>query len=383
MPFPRLRAARLVPACLGLSLLYATLASPGAHASAPARDAGVAKRTVAEVEAYWTAQRMEAAQPLDVTLGSPGDAPRAAQPASPSTSTVPFTSFELTDTSSFPDRVHGKVFFTRPGVGNFVCSGTVVDAQNRATVITAGHCVHDGGQWSTNFAFAPGYREVAGFANAPYGLWGASDEAAPEPWVDSENVKFDVGAAVLANDTLGRQIENVVGARAIAFNQPTGQAFRSHGYPAEPSAQHSFDGMRLWACDSASSITDDPTSASGPATIGIGCDMTGGSSGGGWVNGGYLEGVNSYKYDSQPNLMYGPYFGATIQALYDFVSPRPPGAIGNQAAGNGVPDASDPAPSTASPSPCSKPKKPKRAKKAKKRKRRRRSAKRACKSKRV
>ena len=46
--------------------------------------------------------------------------------------------------------------------------------------------------------------------------------------------------------------------------------------------------------------------------MGIGCDMTSGSSGGPWVTmwrrGSYINSVNSYRYTStQPLAMYGPY----------------------------------------------------------------------------
>ena len=43
----------------------------------------------------------------------------------------------------------GKVFFTKPGEGNFVCSGTIINSEGKDTVWTAGHCVHggSGGGW--------------------------------------------------------------------------------------------------------------------------------------------------------------------------------------------------------------------------------------------
>ncbi len=53
-----------------------------------------------------------------------------------------------------------------------------------------------------------------------------------------------------------------------------------------------------------------------PPTMGIGCDMTGGSSGGGWVVGNDVLSVNSYGYSNQPNVMYGPYQGSVAQQLY-------------------------------------------------------------------
>jgi hypothetical protein len=46
--------------------------------------------------------------------------------------------------------------------------------------------------------------------------------------------------------------------------------------------------------------------------------MTGGSSGGGWIiQNQYLNGVNSYGYNGQPNRMYGPYFSSQAMALYN------------------------------------------------------------------
>jgi hypothetical protein len=53
-----------------------------------------------------------------------------------------------------------------------------------------------------------------------------------------------------------------------------------------------------------------------PATMGIGCDMTGGSSGGGWVVGNTVLSVTSYGYSNQPNVLYGPYQDSVAQQLY-------------------------------------------------------------------
>jgi hypothetical protein len=350
MEAPRAIARRGSAVAAGLGLLAAMLAPQGAAAQSSLRHAGDSPLTVAQVSNYWTPQRMANAKPVGL-LRARGSAPEvsasepvAGQPqirTATSGSSVSFTSFELTDTTSFPNRIQGKVFFSRPGAGNFVCSGTVVDAGNRSTVITAGHCVHAAGSWSTNFAFAPGYRNLNGTGNAPYGVWGASDISAPQPWVDSENLKYDVGAAVIARNASGQALENVVGARGIAFNQSPSQNYRSYGYPAQPTSTRSFDGTRLWACDSSPPISDNPSSASGPNTLGIGCDMTGGSSGGGWVtspaSSGYLNGLNSYKYTSQPNLMYGPYFGSTVQSLYSFAAAEPPGSPRSSGVGNSIP----------------------------------------------
>jgi hypothetical protein len=36
-------------------------------------------------------------------------------------------------------------------------------------------------------------------------------------------------------------------------------------------------------------------------------------------------------------MMYGPYFGSTIQALYNFAAATPPGTPGSSGAGNSIP----------------------------------------------
>jgi hypothetical protein len=62
----------------------------------------------------------------------------------------------------------------------------------------------------------------------------------------------------------------------------------------------------------------------------IGCDMTGGSSGGGWVitdgsGNGNVNSVNSYKYGIEPEVMFGPYFDSTTQAMFNSAQGQEPG----------------------------------------------------------
>ena len=104
-------------------------------------------------------------------------------------------------------------------------------------------------------------------------------------------------------------LTDVVGGRNIAFNTARNQTYASHGYPAAPP----FNGQRLWVCTSP--LVYDDTSAN-PPTMGIDCDMTGGSSGGGWIAGGSVVSVNSYGYTTLPNVMFGPYQGSVAQSLY-------------------------------------------------------------------
>jgi V8-like Glu-specific endopeptidase len=315
---------RICTAALAATLLLTPAASEAAPTVLEAGDSG---RTAAEVRRYWTPKRMENARPVKLLVGGAPAADEGGAAPAPRAGSIPYTSGELTDTLSFPNRVHGKVFFTRPGSGNFVCSGTAVDANNQSTVITAGHCVRFEGNWSTNFAFVPGYQD----GNRPYGTWAATEESAPSQWVFSEDFRYDVGAAVVAENGSGQALEEVVGARGILFNQPVSGAVRSRGYPA----LSPFDGSKLRYCDSNLGHRDPLTSS--PQTMGIGCDMNGGSSGGGWViddggNGSVIS-VNSYTRAGTPEVMYGPYFGSTAQALYNSAQGEAPGGPATPAVG--------------------------------------------------
>lgn len=106
----------------------------------------------------------------------------------------------------------------------------------------------------------------------------------------------------------------------LTWNQSYTQNWRAFGYPA----QYPFNGHRMYACIAPTATLD--YSNGTPAAIGIGCDMNGGASGGGWIigfnatTGGWVDSVNSYKYyQNQPRAMYGPYHGNATANLYNAV----------------------------------------------------------------
>ena len=283
------------------ALACALVVVPAAQA-ARVETKAVAKDKAA-VQAYWTAERMRNAIPAQkLRAGAPEgtsrQAPRAAaQPIAP-----PYT--------SAPTRTNGKVFFTDDGL-NYVCSGTAVLSGNKSVVWTAGHCVHDGASnFHTNWTFVPAYAD----GSRPYGTWTARALLTTSGWAGGGDFSYDNGAAVVSANA-GSALTDVVGGRDIAFNGPRGQQYASHGYPAAAP----FNGQRLWACNSP--LVYDDTSAS-PATMGIDCDMTGGSSGGGWIAGGSVASVNSYGYSTLPNVMFGPYQGSVAQSLYTQAAAR-------------------------------------------------------------
>jgi len=297
--------ARLIPPALALAFLLAGALS--AQAAAPVAHA---TKSPAEVSAYWTKERMRNAIPRDVVRGN---GPRStAKPGSGGGTS--WTRLAVPTPYSGTDLDSGKVFFTMAGV-NYVCSGTSVAASSGLSLVwTAGHCVNEGpGPYATNFIFVPAYLD----GTAPYGKWAGSTLQTTSQWAASGDFTYDVGAVRVvpgAGAPPNGTLAEIQGPRSMAFNYGVtvnSTRFKSYGYPAAGK----FNGQRMYMCDSAVVRRDGSTST---APMGIGCDMTGGSSGGGWINStGALGSVNSYGYSSLKNVMHGPYQGTVTQSLYN------------------------------------------------------------------
>jgi V8-like Glu-specific endopeptidase len=230
----------------------------------------------------------------------------------------PFTRFAVFPSwyQTYPFRTNGKVFFKQGGTA-YVCSGTVVSSAGHWLVETAGHCVANPATraYSTSVTFVPAYRSGA----APFGTWAASRLWAAADWVNDGNMRNDRGFIQLA-PLNGRLIQDVVGSVGILFNQPYLQSVTAFGYPQGPP----FTGATMQACLASTAETDPFISGTGSVPLGIGCDMTGGSSGGGWIvrfssSGGYLNGHNDYQYTSpkRPKEMFSPYFDNDELSLYN------------------------------------------------------------------
>ncbi|TQJ57967.1 V8-like Glu-specific endopeptidase [Arthrobacter sp. SLBN-83] len=295
------------------------LASAGGAAAAPAPSDGKPTPSVASVTVdaggaadYWTPERMQSAVPGDTLAGKAlerGNRSSALFVEKGKPATTKGTKGKPTIAKSENPVSHiGKVFFTLGGA-NYVCSGNAVTSANRSTVATAGHCVNEGpGAYATNFIFVPEYEN----GNAPYGKWAAKALYAPTQWVNNGDMTYDTGFAVVAPDTNGDLLTDIVGGSGTAFNQARGLTYTSYGYPAAAP----FNGETLWSCTG--KATADPNNPQF-ATQGIPCDMTGGSSGGPWFIGvdsdGVQNSINSYGYNGSP-VMYGPYWGTVIQDTF-------------------------------------------------------------------
>ncbi len=277
-------------------------------------------KSLKAVKEYWTEDKMKNAKPIPL--------PTLPGKLKPKAGTTPwiYTSYQL-----LPDSIElykqawyrsvGKLFFTIPGEGNFVCSASIVQAPNQDLVWTAGHCIYspDLGVWHENVLFVPARHE---FTN-PFESFTARNLMSTSGWINLGLFEYDMGAVILNTGGPGgtHHIQEAGGFTFLA-NLPRQQHFHVKGYPSAPP----FDGEHHHTCAAGYAASDQPTGIVGvdPATIGVGCDMTGGSSGGPWIvdwgTNFYLNGNVSYGYEGFPDELYGPYFGNAAQNLYDIAS---------------------------------------------------------------
>ncbi|MFI2641221.1 trypsin-like serine peptidase [Streptomyces sp. NPDC018610] len=241
----------------------------------------------------------------------------------------------------------GKVFFDSPE-GTMVCSATVVEDPAHPgksdLVWTAGHCVHAGkkGGWYRNIAFVPSYNDAGRSAAqlqgasreevAPYGVWWGDWAQTSDQWIahggatGGQGAPYDYAVIHVTPEKggNGKSLQETVGAALpVNFDAPAVpkvQSITATGYPAAPP----YDGQRLYQCQ------DKPgrlsVTASDPTMYRIGCTMTGGSSGGGWVETG-SDGKPALVSNTSigpvtAGWLAGPRLGPVAKGVYDSVSEK-------------------------------------------------------------
>lgn len=204
--------------------------------------------------AYWTPERMQNAEPMDMPRvqvgalkersytrsadpeGEDGSPPTYQEPIEPlflfkpiekpivdtkkplnsGTINQHFTSSRLipvTADTLYPYRTIGKVFFTTPS-GNKTCSASVI---RRRIVLTAGHCVHSGNGatngWYSNFMFVPGFDS----GTAPFLTWNITTASVQHDWYGGGGTvpnPTDYGVLVITDQNVNGVVQavgNVVG----------------------------------------------------------------------------------------------------------------------------------------------------------------------------
>jgi hypothetical protein len=287
------------------------------------------------VLAYWTAERIKSAKPIEKHLGKSDPGPRAPEPAAKPSPGGAATSVASTTGKQWPNGVGkiykatGRVLFTMNG-GNWICSGSVVnDASSTASmVLSAGHCGFDQANhvFVTNWIFIPEFDSHPSLwdcTTTAYGCWVAdslnvSAGFANQTGFNTTAAQYDWTFAVVHGGGFSgtAQLDATVGSFPIAFNSfGSGTQAVAFGYPA---GGKYAPGNELVYC--AGSLGTDFFNLG--RTYRLGCDMTGGSSGGPWLTGfgsdgnsGTLSSLNSYTYGGI-TAMYGPKFSIRTQATY-------------------------------------------------------------------
>ena len=284
------------------------------------------------IEAYWTEDVMELAQPIEVpivdeqSMALAGaneawtqDGDETVKESEPPDSSIisdhediidiadsfQTTSVGQLNLSNMPYSTVGKMFMTF-GNQNYVGTGWVI-AEN--AVFTAGHCVFDidNGGWADRILFIPQYSN----GTAPVGKWSGGTIFSLQGWISNRDYRYDM--AVFYTD---RPIRPQTGSLGWRANFPPNQGpYKSLGYPAIPIPGYNFNGQYMWQSIGGY--------IGGVNPIQMHNNMTKGCSGGPWIvtrnRNVYANGLNSFRNPISPGTMYSPYFGNGFLNLYNAI----------------------------------------------------------------
>ncbi len=314
------------PALVAL-VLFALSATPALAVGSSQSAAARAEHQ--RITRYWTTGRQAAATPRDFVQTRQGLQPAAGKAGKPGGGGLAVTGATWTKGGRVATAV-GKVFFSMDG-GNWQCSGSVATDHRSdfSLVLTAGHCAYD----ETNEAFATNWMFIPAWGSAPtrdctataHGCWTAAALVVHEGYAtaggfNSQATVHDFAFAVVGpgGKSGGAQLDTTAGAFDLVSpigSIPTGTRMYAFGYPAAGK----YKGNTLTYC--AGNIISDIYNDND--TWGLRCNMTGGSSGGGWFANfnestgvGSLGSLNSYGYSGIRN-MYGPKFNSNTQDVYN------------------------------------------------------------------
>ncbi|MCX4783772.1 trypsin-like serine peptidase [Streptomyces sp. NBC_01264] len=273
-------------------------------------------------EAYWTAERMAAAVPVDAARSRAAAGVRAP--------------------SGTPTGVHfdgmpmvGTFFYRQAGIGtaDTSCTGSVVRSAGRSMVLTAGHCAVGMGGPANRAVFVPRYRHGKTAAAQPFGIFPVRAGGVytdPRYRVHGRAAVSDLDLAfVLVEPNAKGRVENVTGALTFTPVDTYEHRVTVVGYPSASRVNKGHEAVR---CDVPT------TRLRGFRQLRMVCKgFYGGVSGGPWIKdydaarrtgkvigntGGYHGGGN----DSW--VTYAPVYGKDARDLYeDAAAGRNPGSL--------------------------------------------------------
>lgn len=214
------------------------------------------------------------------------------------------SNYYSTQWKKFPYRAIGKLFFNTPGGGSS-CSASVISPNN--IIVTAAHCVYDtnANVWYDDWVFRPAWRN----GTSPYGSFPWSSARVLNDWINASGTvrRYDVALILLGNNSAGNSVTYYTGWLGRSWNYSYVQHLFAFGYPSNLSS-----GLYTYACAA-------ETFDGGTDVLGMGCNMTYGSSGGPWIRKfwpqrtGDVNYVNSVVSGGTPgtNTFYGPRFSSS------------------------------------------------------------------------
>lgn len=271
------------------------------------------------ITAYWTPARLAAATPVPEAAGpadsdqKPEGVPQTFSDPTPGRLGPSHTLVSFTNTD-------GKVFFHDPADGlDHVCSGGAINSNKKRLVLTAGHCVHDGGGggWMQNWSFFPGFEFGPGSA----GGFSAFVLTAQSAWINNDNHAYDYAFVVTHIGAQGTRVVDTVGGNGLHVNP--GRPFITFlGYPdnVANSQEQAFCQGQL----SRKNIIS--------ADQQLNCNLGKGSSGGPWLQNydnatGLGIAVSNTSYGVNPDPqgpVFGPYYGTDTANLAIFAESLSP-----------------------------------------------------------
>lgn len=235
----------------------------------------------------------------------------------------------------------GRIYFEMPSSAlreepwtGYVCSGTVVtdNISGRSIILTAAHCVYDDKDkaFSRNVLFIPDQSATTGSGtdldcnNDPLGCWTPAFGMVDSQWVSRvfpNNKEWDYGYYVV-NDSgahtgtlaISEALDVAAGSLAVNFLPP----YVDDGDPSATSVDYTNALGYSYAMDPNFMYCAQDMTTNGVVNWWLAdCGLTGGSSGGPWVQpmdmatgSGPIISLNSWRYTSSPG-MAGPKLSST------------------------------------------------------------------------